>query len=178
MKITKFQDIPKFPRAYYRVDVSLKYLPEQLEQWDRKETPLILDPEWQRGHVWSKDQQISYMEYILKGGTTGKEFYFNCSSWSGMYNTPIYCVDGLQRLTAAKAFLNNEIPVFNSFYKEFEDRLRMIDNTFSFNMLNLKNKKELLGVYINFNSGGTPHNPEELKRVQKMLDNTDESETL
>jgi uncharacterized protein with ParB-like and HNH nuclease domain len=176
----KFTDIPKFPRAFYRVNVSLDFLKEHLEHWDHKEmgSPLIMNPEWQRGHVWSKEQQIAFMEYFLKGGTMGSEVYFNCSTWQGKYNTPIYCVDGLQRISAALAFCNNEIPVFGHYLKDFEDRLRMADVDFIFNVLKISNKKELLGIYLNFNSAGTVHSQAELDKVQHMIDNTPETETL
>lgn len=35
------------------------------------------------------------------------------------------CVDGLQRTTAIMRFINNEIPAFGCYYKDFEDRLPM-----------------------------------------------------
>lgn len=179
IKYNNYQDIPQFPQAYYRTDVSFDYLEETLKQWDdRENTPLILNPEWQRGHVWTISQQVSFVEYSLKGGTTGREIYFNCSSWQGGYNTPIYCVDGLQRLTAVRAFMSNQIPAFGTLRKDFKGGFRLSHNRFSFNMLMVKNKKDLLKVYLDFNSGGTPHNQKELDRVTKMIEDTDESEIL
>lgn len=47
-----FRDISQFPKAHYKINVDIKYLNETLDSWNRKETPLILNPEWQRGHVW------------------------------------------------------------------------------------------------------------------------------
>lgn len=174
----RFDDIPQFPRAYYHVNVSLDYLKEHLEQWNDRKSPLILNPEWQRGHVWNVFQQIRFMEYIFRGGTTGQNIYFNCSSWQDAYNTPVYCVDGLQRITAALAFLNNEITVFEHYFKDFEDPRRIKNFHFDFHMLKIRSKKELLKIYLDFNSGGTPHNPDELRRVEKMIDETDERETI
>lgn len=174
----RFQDIPQFPRSHYRVSTDWVFLEETLKRYDCRQdgNGLILDPDFQRGHVWTIDQQSSYVEYMLKGGSTGKEIYFNCSSWQAAYNTPIYCVDGLQRLTAARKFIANEVPVFGgSLFKDFEGRC-MLD--FHFNMLVIKSKRELLKVYLDFNSGGTPHNPDELKRIEAMIQNTPASETL
>lgn len=173
----KFTDIEKFPRSYYTVNVDLSYLKEHFEHWS-KDGMLIMEPEWQRGHVWNKKQKSSYMEYFLKGGTTGRNIYFNCSSWMGNFNTPIYCVDGLQRITAALDFLDNKIPAFGYLFKEFEDRLRMVDVQFIFHMLKIRSKRELLNVYIDMNSGGTPHNPKEIKRIEKMLEETPENENI
>lgn len=179
-----FQDIPQFPRSYYRVDVELRYLQEHLDHWAERTTSdlpevLIMNPTWQRGHVWTPEQQTSYVEYMLKGGTTGKQVYFNCSSWNGNYDTPIYCVDGLQRITALTEFMKNKVPVFGGHYlNDIEGNIRLLNVTLSFNMLKIKNTKELLKVYLDFNSGGTPHNPNELKRIQEMIDKTPESDTL
>lgn len=181
MKISDFQQIPQFPQAYYRVDVGWDFLNETLDHWHNPDmgNPLILNPEWQRGHVWSEKQQISYVEFMLMGGVTGKEIYFNCSSWQGGYNTPTYCVDGLQRLTAAKLFMNNEIPAFGTLLKHYSGKMRgLTHNRFSFNMLMLKNKRELLSLYIMFNSGGTIHNPKEISRIKRMLEETPADEKI
>lgn len=181
MKYTTFQEIPQFPQAHYRIDVALSYINDCLEQWNRPDmgNPLILNPEWQRGHVWTEDQQIKFMEFMLMGGTTGMEIYFNCSTWNSNYSTPTYCVDGLQRLNAAVRFMNNEIPAFGSRYKDYGGKLRSLThNRFSFNMLCLKNKRELLNLYIMFNSGGVVHKPDEINRIKKMLSETPEDATI
>jgi len=178
----KFRDIPKFPRAYYSIHVDLNSLNSTIDHWSESlangKDNLVLNPEWQRGHVWTKKQQISFMEFMLRGGTTGMDVYFNCSSWMSEFNTKIYCVDGLQRLSAALAFVNNKLPVFGTLFKDYEDSSRITDNRFIFNMLNLKSKKELLNLYIMFNSGGTQHKPKEIARIQAMMDATDPNETI
>jgi hypothetical protein len=177
-KITRFQDIPKFPQAYYSITVSIAYLKDTLASWSTRENELILNPEWQRGHIWTEQQQIAFMEYFLKNGTTGRDIFFNCSTWQKGYSTPIYLLDGLQRITAALAFLDNKIPIFGTYYSEFTDRIRMSEGKFNFHMLCLSSKKDLLKVYIDHNSGGTPHNAEEIARIQQMMDETKEDETL
>jgi hypothetical protein len=173
-----FKDIEQFPQSHYHVTTTLDYVTEILNNWNERDTPLIMNPEWQRGHVWTREQQISFIEYLLKGGTTGRNIYFNCSSWGDKYNTPIFCLDGLQRISAWQAFENNEIPVFGSYFKDFEDKSSLQRWYFDFYMLKLKNKKELLSVYLNFNAGGTVHDPKELKRIEEMIANTDSTEIL
>jgi hypothetical protein len=139
---------------------------------------LVMNPEWQRGHVWTPKQQTAFMEYFLRGGKTGREVYFNCSSWQGKYNTPIYCVDGLQRITAALAFLSNEIPVWGHYLRDFEDRIHVVNVSFAFNVLKISSKRDLLKTYIDFNSGGTPHNPQEIARIEEMMSNTSPEEKV
>lgn len=178
MKLTKFKDIPKFPRSTYSVNVDVRYVMQTLEDWGKDTTPVILNPEWQRGHVWKKRQQISYLEYFFMGGKTGRDIYFNCSSWMAGFNTPIYCLDGLQRITAIQRFFDNEIPVFGTLYRDYEDSPRLIDSTFIFHVLEIESKKELLRIYYDFNAGGTPHNPKELERIKNLIAATGEDETL
>ncbi len=174
----KFADIEQFPHSNYAVNVELKYLKPHLERWEEKmpntDYALVMNPEWQRGRVWTDQQKISFMEYFLKGGKTGRDVYFNCSSWAGKYDTPLYCVDGLQRITAAVDFLDNKIKVFGHYYSEYEDSVRLTNCTFVFHVLQIKTKRDLLKVYIDFNSGGTPHNPKEIERIKKMLAETPE----
>ena len=78
------------------------------------------------------------------------------------------CVDGLQRLTAALAFLHDEIPAFGHYYSEYEDKLPF-DVDFIFNVNDLKTKAEVLQWYIEMNAGGTPHDSKEIDRVKALL---------
>ena len=72
----KFTDIPQLltNKANYKVDVGFKYFSKTINQYI-EEYGLILNPEFQRGHVWTEEQQEKYIEYVLKGGTSGKEIF-------------------------------------------------------------------------------------------------------
>jgi len=129
---------------------------------------LQLNPDFQRGHVWAEDQQISYIEFLLKGGKSARIIYFNHPNWMGNWQGDFVCVDGLQRLTAVMRFFNNEIKVFDTYYKDFEDKLHS-DIDLIFNVNNLKTKKEVLQWYLEMNSGGTIHTEEEISRVKELL---------
>lgn len=78
------------------------------------------------------------------------------------------CVDGLQRVTAVLKFINNEIKVFGSFYKEFKDHLPS-NAELLINVNNLQTEKEVLQWYVDMNSGGTPHTNDKIERVKKMI---------
>ncbi len=92
------------------------------------------------------------------------------------------CVDGLQRITVAQRFIHNEIKVFDSYYEEFQDSIRLLDACMFLNVNDLKFEKEVLNVndlkfekevlqwYIDMNAGGTPHTAEEIFRVKKLID--------
>ena len=179
-KYTSFKEIPQFTRdGSYAVDVPL----DRVSRWvakEQEELGLELNPEFQRGHVWTKRQQVAYMEFLLRGGRTGRDFYFNYPSMhiqvpDGAYNAYV-CVDGLQRLTAIQKFFGNELKVFGSFFWEYTDRIRISMNSIRVHVNDLKTEKEVLQWYIEMNSGGTPHSKTEITRVKTLLDSLEKND--
>ena len=169
-----FRDIPQFiSDGSYHVDVPMEYLVDWINSWIR-EDGLQLCPDFQRGHVWTEEQQVRFLEFILQGGKTGRTLYFNDPHWHGVRAKTGYsdfvCVDGLQRITAIQRFLNNEIRVFGQLYSEFGGRTDLIRHGMVINVNDLKTKREVLQWYIQMNAGGTPHSPEEIQRVQKLME--------
>jgi hypothetical protein len=167
MRYTKFADIPQITRAHYRINVSWPYLEEQLAHF--AETGLELEPDFQRAHVWTEEQQIRYVEWVLRNGKSGREILWNCPGWQRNYDGPVVLVDGLQRITAARKFMNNEIPVFGSYCAEYTDRLHMIRADFIFYVNDLTTRAEVLQWYLDINSGGTAHTSNELDKVRELL---------
>jgi hypothetical protein len=131
---------------------------------------LDLNPDFQRAHVWTPEQQTSYVEYILRGGTSGKELYFNCPDYTGGSTVgPYVIVDGKQRLEAVRQFMRGEIPAFGYYRSDYSDSPNMPTARFSWNIAGLKTRKEVLEWYLNFNSGGTIHTEQELQKVRDLL---------
>jgi hypothetical protein len=165
----KFRDIPQYTSmGSYQVNMGLEYAVHWIEQ-EIKENGLQLNPDFQRGNVWTEEQQIKYIEYLLKGGKSARVIYFNQPGWMRDFQGDFVCVDGLQRITAVIRFIKNEIPAFGIYYKDFEDKIPL-DVDLLFNVNNLKTRKEVLQWYIEFNSGGTVHTEEEINRVKKLLE--------
>lgn len=131
---------------------------------------LNMTPNFQRGHVWTEKQQIAYVEFLLKGGKTGRDFYFNrnCDKY--------VCVDGLQRTTALQKFVNNELKVFGQYFTDFHfefehgcSHVPLSQFKITVYTNDLKSEKEVLQWYIDMNAGGTPHTAEEIQRVKNMI---------
>lgn len=164
-----FDEIPQFTKpASWRVDMDLTTLVTRIETWVHDEG-LQLNPDFQRGHVWTESQQIAFVEFILRGGTTGRDLYFNQPGWMADFTGDFVCVDGLQRITAIQRFMNNEIQVFGQYYHEFGGKPNAMNHCMIVHVNNLKTKREVLKWYIEMNSGGTPHSKEEIERVQAMM---------
>lgn len=170
----RFGDIPLITQASYKVNISIRYLEKQLQEYIEN-YGLELTPNFQRAHVWTEEQQTSYLEWILRGGKSGLEILFNCPGWSTLYTGKMQLVDGLQRITAVRKFLNNEIPAFGTLYKDYEDSPRAFLIGFVFHVNDLETEEEVLQWYLDINSGGTPHTEEELEKVRKMLEEEKEN---
>lgn len=168
----RFQDIPQLTKSPpYAVDVGWDYLEEHIKGQSDKRCALDLEPDFQRAHVWTEAQQSAYVEYILRGGTSGRDLYFNCKGWMNSYSGPYVIVDGKQRLQAVRRFLRDEIPAFGAKRSEYTDRMRISGPSFKWHVNDLKTRAQVLTWYLEFNSGGTPHTEAELDKVRQMLEN-------
>ena len=167
----RFQDIPKFTRnAGYHVTVSWRYLESHIKEAQQWGSAILdLDPDFQRAHVWTEQQQIRYIEYILRGGMSSRAIYLNCAGWGYSYEGPYVLVDGKQRLQAVRRFLANEIPAFGARIDEYTDKLHM-DYSFDWYINDLATRAEVLQWYLDLNSGGVVHTSDELAKVKTLLE--------
>lgn len=174
----RFMDIPKFTDpGSYEVAFALPHLVRWVEE-QQVESALQLNPDFQRGHVWTEEQQVAYIEFLLRDGKSGRDLYFNCPSWKypvevGGYNDFV-CVDGLQRITAITRFVHNEIKAFGHYFWEYEDPRYLLGCTLRVHVNDLRTRRGVLRWYIEMNSGGTVHTPEELARVESLAHMADE----
>lgn len=166
----RFAEIPKYTAdGHYEVHVGLKYLPDRITDWCDN-LGLDTNPDFQRGHVWTGEQQIAFVEHLLRGGQSGK-IYFNHPGWHRNFVGPFVLVDGLQRTTACLRFMRNELGVFGGYtYSDFTDRLHH-NIGLCINVNDLKTRAEVLRWYLQINYAGTPHTPDELARVEALLSN-------
>lgn len=136
---------------------------------------LDLTPNFQRNHIWSTKEQQNYIEYLIKGGIYTKQFYLNHPKWKeqDMKSEKLICLDGLQRIQSIVKFLSNELTIFNGHtWDEFSNQDKAdisSDITLTFNILNIKNKKEIIQWYIDINFGGTIHQEDELNKVRNLM---------
>jgi len=175
-KTLKFKNIPQLiPTGNYKVNKPLDYLIKNLEEF-KKEYNLNLDPEFQRAHVWTLEQRIAFVEFLLQGGKTNP-IYFNYPNWMRNFNDcdEMVIIDGKQRLTSVIMFLNNEFPVFKNldednvgyYYNELDGIKLGCDLEFVINDLN--SREQEIEWYLQINKGNVAHTEEEIKKVEKML---------
>lgn len=169
-KITRFTDIPPFTRSgewecNFYLDRFVAWVAEQ-----QAEAGLNLDPDFQREHVWTTRQQVRFVEFLLRGGRTGRTLYFNCPAWNKSRSDEgeFVIVDGKQRLNAITRFIQGEIRAFGSFFSEFTDSPR-VTQTVRVNVNDLPSRAAVIQYYLDLNTGGTPHTPAEIIRVRRLL---------
>lgn len=163
-----YKKLYKHNRSPYMVNMSLDFFLYWVDERIKKYN-LDINPDFQRGHVWNENQQERYMEFLLTGGESGRDFYFNHPGWQSDYEGEMFLVDGLQRLTAIRKFVNNELKVFDYTLSEIEN-LNFNDHRLSVNVHvnSLKTRKEVLEWYVFMNSG-VAHTQEELDRVKNLI---------
>lgn len=166
----RFRDIPQFtPDGNYQINVSLASIERQIESLSEFQK-LEMDPDFQRGHVWTEDKQIAYVEFLLRGGKSSRVIYWNCPSWpETLEGQPFQLVDGKQRLEACRRFIGNELKAFGCLFSEFTGPISLM-TSLTFNINGLKSRAEVLQWYLDLNSGGVVHTDEEITKVRKLLE--------
>ena len=178
--------IRPIPKCDYGVDIELRDLKGQLERYN-SDYGLTLNPDFQRGHVWSREQQIAFIESWIRGavGEQVRTITFNCPDFAGREKAAdsdldgMVCLDGLQRLSAVMDFMDGAFRVFtNPDVEELKNGLdhKYFNNTpysmttklLRFQVYHIQKKADLLDYYLAFNGGGTAHNQEELNRIRRM----------
>lgn len=167
----KLKDIQPFTRwGSYRINVPWSMLEFHLNSYD-KDYGLDLDPDFQRAHVWTEEQQIRYIEFKLREGKSGSEILFNCPGFNRQdLSQTMVLVDGKQRLEAVRRFVADEIPAFGLLLSEYEEgELYPFKPDFIFYINDLETRAEMLQWYLDINAGGVVHSDEEIEKVRKLL---------
>ncbi len=168
----KFRDIPQMTRPGYSVDYDLYDLQRVIKRYQYETLcPLNMEPDFQRVHIWTPYQQSRYVEFILQGGNSSKDIYFNCPGWMTNWKGPFELVDGKQRLEACLSFLRGSLSIFGGIYAgDFTDKPACIHGTLKFHINNLETRQKVLQWYLDINSGGVVHTNDELDKVRKLLE--------
>ncbi|ODP34984.1 DUF262 domain-containing protein [Pandoraea sp. ISTKB] len=167
------------PKATYEVDVQLshveRFLRGQAKDMMSMGGVLELEPDFQRGHVWTDEQRVKFVESLLRG-CAPRSILFNCPGWNSEQASgdiaphTFQCIDGLQRLTAIRKFIGGEFRVFGDLSagqlkgSPFDPS----HYTLKVSVYEFANRVDLLQFYLDLNSGGTVHGAQELERVRQL----------
>ena len=180
-------EMDPFPHYEGGTSVTLDYLAWHFD--NEVAVGLDMDPDFQRGHVWTEAQQVAYVEYMLRGGKTGVDIItahtgdlVNDKSSPAGCRYPYYAlVDGKQRLRALLRFVSDEIAVFASprrpegyRWSGLSSRFHRIAQCVRVVRIPMATRADILKLYIKFNAGGTPHTADEIDKVRALLANEGE----
>lgn len=169
--------IKPIPRSSTRYDIGIYDLEEHIETEKSGLGKFELNPDFQRGVVWSQDQQIAYIESLLKGKIseslrtiTINRLYEDERVEDDFFGVCV--IDGLQRLTSLIKFSKGEFNIFNN-QLSHEDLKKSSYSLacmyVKFQVMEFKRKNDVLEYYIDINTGGTVHTDDELKRVRSLI---------
>ena len=176
-----FDIIRPQPKSNYEIDVHLSNLESNLKGLSEPHG-LELVPDFQRGHVWVQSQRERYVENLLRGSAPNtilfnSPYFDRLSGETTDLPLTMQCIDGLQRLTSVRMFMEGEVKIFGGMtVNDLTDthfdarRHRMRFSVFTF-----KKRRELLQFYLDLNSGGVVHSAEEIARVTALRDATPEN---
>ncbi len=167
----------EIPHTHGTVNVGLSHLRESLgpDMYNAD-----MNPDFQRGHVWTVPQQEAFMWSMCVNSRALPPIILNEheSTPNSHYRTDL--VDGKQRLTAALAWIDGEIEAvepaamagagrrrFSAI--EILDHVSVIRCSFVFSMVRLR-RRQVLDYYLRLNSGGCVHTEDELARVRALRD--------
>lgn len=137
-----------------------------------------LDPDYQRGHVWTEEQQAKFIGHLIEGGRTTPPIINTGPKGARLYEEgKSEVLDGKQRITAALAFEANKIPAMLTDGREIylrdmnkisQSQLRMTIGM-AYQIVEL-DREQTLYWYIKLNRGGTVHTDAEINRVKVLLE--------
>lgn len=163
--ITEIRSICKKTR-FQKVDVAWQNVEDSVYDF-------ATDVDYQREHVWTKEQRESFIGYVLSGG--------ECPPLWVNVRTPnretSEVIDGKQRMTSALMWLNGEIcgRILDGrevWYKDLDEvsrRMMFMDCSFEIRLVDLC-RKDILDLYLKLNSTGVIHTQEELDKVKALLE--------
>jgi len=164
-----FNEIKQFPHSNYYEDVDFRRLESFIKE--RIEEGLDIEPDYQRAHRWTEEQQRLYIEYMLKGGELSRTLIVNAPDFDRKGYEGATLLDGKQRLQAIMKFMRNELTVFDgNRLSDFTGYIRMFAGRIRWTVVCLSTRLEVIDLYLAINTRGTPHTPEEIERVQQLRD--------
>ncbi|RKX20224.1 MAG: hypothetical protein DRP51_06090 [Candidatus Zixiibacteriota bacterium] len=134
-----------------------------------------LEPEYQRGNVWTPEQKESLIDSIFKNVDIGKIAIIK-RPWGPDGNVPLTpklyeMLDGKQRLTALIEFFTGRFSYKGKYYNDLHpsDKNHFKYYSLSYAETNNLTKEQKYRYFLKLNTTGTPVDPAHMERVAGML---------
>jgi len=128
------------------------------------------DADYQREHVWTKQDKIELITSIFDNIDIGKFVFIQRNAKvEGKYYE---ILDGKQRLTAITEFYEDRFKYKGFYFSElsFGDQHKFTDHMISYGYLENPNKEAIFETFIKLNTCGKPMPKKHIDKVKKLLD--------
>lgn len=122
-------------------------------------------PDFQRGLVWSTEQEVRFIESVWLGLPLGTYTVHECDWNSDGSAKPMsgWLIDGQQRLTSIERYLNDELVVYGGVYSDLSklQKFRFRMTQFSMTSVELFDLDKIKSLYDLMAFGGVAHKESE-----------------
>lgn len=145
--------------------------------WIRRDA-LNFGAEYQREYVWGHDEQQTFLRVLISGFPIGSVALAKASDWDSCDGPYIEVVDGKQRLTTLKMFINNEIPIVIGdeeiywFELSRAEQLSFGRPVLSAVILDDATEKDRIDYFVAVNFTGVPQSEAHRQQVLKLREQT------
>lgn len=133
---------------------------------------LLLDPPFQRGSVWTTEQQEAWILSILDGVPLPAIFINQPRFANGEWGHLMCVIDGKQRIEAMIAFQEDRLLVKGQKFSEQSDGFRREwrQQAMPVVFTDFATKAECADLYVRLLICGTAHTDEEIEKARAMVD--------
>lgn len=148
-----------------------------LAEGDMESVSWILDPPFQRGAVWTKDQKVAWIETMLRGVGLPALFVNQFPGDHPTYGFREVVIDGQQRLRATAEFMRDKFRVRGELWSE-QTKVWRRQFCHSRSMCNVvlckyDTLKECAELYLKLLTAGTAHTPAEIEKARQFIKDCD-----
>ncbi|MBJ9640742.1 DUF262 domain-containing protein [Citrobacter sp. FDAARGOS_156] len=132
--------------------------------------------EYQREYIWGEEEQQTFLRVLISGFPIGSVALAKAPDWDTSDGPYIEVVDGKQRLTTLKMFINNKIPIVigdeEIFWFEFSraEQLSFGRPTLTAVILDDATTKDRIEYFIAVNFTGVPQSEEHKRHVMQLME--------
>jgi len=166
------EEIEKLEKLQEDEDIRFNYSQRHLESVFYllyRDVGLDLNPDYQRGNVWSDEQKVSLIESIFKNIDIGK-FTIIKRKYRKDFDFLYEVLDGKQRIIAVTEFFEGRFTYKGKRYQDLHphDQYHFKSYAISYAEIEPLKDEQKYRYFLKLNTTGVPHDEEHLDKVREM----------
>lgn len=174
----RFEMWPPFNTCDFDVESLVEHIEGEFGVGEPR-APWNLNPDYQRGRVWTDEQAEAFMGHLCEHGQVPLIFVQrydrqkNAPEGTDYLDLPCEVIDGQQRCRAIQRFIHGEIAARLTdgrrlWYRDFNEIERRCLPNIKLAYVDI-DRATKLRFYLRLNSGGTVHTDAEIAKVRELL---------